>query len=91
MAIQNVQVSLRGRGKEKMDKLVVSAAEAAKLISTSQENILKMIRDGDIKAYRTGNRWGIPVRLLETVVIDRAVEETRERMESSEDKEKHAR
>jgi len=65
-----------------MDKLVVSAAEAAKLISTSQETVLKMIRDGEIKAYRSGKGWKIPVQLLQTAVIDKAVQETRERRES---------
>ena len=62
-----------------MEKLSVSAAEAAKMISTSQQATLEMIRSGEIYAYRQGNRWMVPVRLLETTVIDRAVAETKER------------
>ena len=67
-----------------MEKLVVSAAEAAKLISTSQETVLNMIRNGEIKAYRSGKGWKIPVQLLQTAVIDKAVQETRERRKHAE-------
>jgi excisionase family DNA binding protein len=59
--------------------MIVTASEAAKLLRTSQAEILRMVQEGEIPAYREGRNWKIPVDLLKATIEARAIAETKER------------
>ena len=59
--------------------LIVTASDAAKLLKTSQAEMLRMVQTGEIPAYREGKNWKIPLGLLKTTIENRAIEEARER------------
>ena len=62
-----------------MEKLIVRIREAAQLLATSPNRVLELINEGEIKAYRDGKNWAIPLRLLQVYVEERAVKETERR------------
>ena len=68
--------------------LIVSAAEAAKLLKTSRVEMLRMVRTGEIPAYREGTNWKIPIDLLKATIENRAIEEAKERRRIHEESEK---
>lgn len=49
------------------------------MLGTSPNRIRELVMAGDIPAYRDGRNWSIPVRLLESYVITRAMKETERR------------
>lgn len=62
-----------------MDVLVVSAAEAAKMLSIKAATLHEELETGRLKAYRDGRNWKIPVEALHEYVNTRATNETKER------------
>ena len=62
-----------------MEKLTVSATEAAKLLGTRPDLLLSQLERGEIPAYREGKNWKVPVDLLKTTVENRAIREAKER------------
>lgn len=62
-----------------MKTLVVTAAEAAELLKTSDSSVIKKLDAGIIPGYRDGNTWKIPVELLKEYVKDRALLEAKNR------------
>ena len=61
--------------------LIVSAAEAAKLLKTDTHTVHRKLRTGEIPAYREGTNWKIPLDLLKVTIENRAIEEAKERRE----------
>lgn len=61
--------------------LIVSAAEAAKLLKTDTHTVHKKLRTGEIPAYREGTNWKIPIDLLKATIESKAIEEAKERRE----------
>lgn len=66
-------------GEAKTAALVVSAAEAARLLKTDNNIIHKKLESGELKAYREGTNWKIPLALLKTTIEGWAIEESKER------------
>lgn len=62
-----------------MNKLVVTQAEAAKMLGVNADKLKPLLEDGTIPAYRDGRIWSIPVTLLEQYVVGRALKEAEER------------
>ena len=62
-----------------MDTLVVTLAEAAKIIRVSIEEMSRMAEEGEIPAYRDGRNWKIPKSLLSAYVENKAISEAKER------------
>lgn len=62
-----------------MSVLIVSAAEAAKLLKTDTHTVHRKLRTGEIPAYREGTNWKIPLDLLKVTIENRAIEEAKER------------
>lgn len=60
----------------------MSKSEAQKMIDTSSENMLRLLQEGKIPAYKTGRYWKIPVKCLEEYVMAKALEETQERIQA---------
>lgn len=65
--------------KEQTMALIVSAAEAAKLLKTDTHTVHRKLRTGEIPAYREGTNWKIPIDLLKATIESKAIEEARER------------
>lgn len=65
--------------KEQTMALIVSAAEAAKLLKTDTHTVHRKLRTGEIPAYREGTNWKIPLDLLKVTIENRAIEEAKER------------
>lgn len=61
--------------------LIVSAAEAAKLLKTDTHTVHKKLRTGEIPAYREGTNWKIPIDLLKVTIENQAIKEAKERRE----------
>ncbi len=59
--------------------LIVTASDAAKLLKTSQAEMLRMVQTGEVPAYREGANWKIPIDLLKATIESKAIEEARER------------
>lgn len=51
---------------------------------TSQSNILNLIRDGKIPAYRDGRNYKIVISQLQEYIEQRAISETKERKRNAE-------
>ena len=62
-----------------MEKLILTAEEAAKALGTRSDTVRAMLKNGEIPAYREGTNWKIPRTLLQQYVEKRALEETEER------------
>ena len=62
-----------------MEKLILTAEEAAKALGTRSDTVRTMLKNGEIPAYREGKNWKIPMKLLQQYVEKRALEETEER------------
>lgn len=62
-----------------MEKLIVSATEAAQILGTSPNSIQEALESGDLPAYKEGRNWKIPRTMLEQYVEERAVREAAER------------
>ena len=61
--------------------LIVSAAEAAKLLKTDTHTVHRKLRTGGIPAYREGTNWKIPIDLLKVTIENQAIKEAKERRE----------
>lgn len=61
--------------------LIVSAAEAAKLLKTDTHTVHRKLRTGEIPAYREGTNWKIPIDLLKVTIENQAIKEAKERRE----------
>lgn len=61
-------------------RLVVSKTEIQKMINTSSENMLRLLEEGKIPAYKVGRDWKVPVACLEEYVIATAIADTERRM-----------
>lgn len=62
-----------------MERLVVTASEAADMLCLRDGKCLELLEAGEIPGYRDGIRWKIPIVLLEKYVIERAEREAEER------------
>lgn len=59
--------------------LIVSAAEAAKLLKTDTHTVHRKLQTGEIPAYREGTNWKIPIDLLKVTIENQAIKEAKER------------
>lgn len=59
--------------------LVVSAAEAARMLKLRPEEMLRRLEMGEIAAMRDGKNWKIPKTTLQVYVENKAIAEARER------------
>ena len=57
-------------------KLVCTPSEAAEMLATSPNKVYELLETGEIKAYKQGTAWKIPVELLQEYVIKTAEEQT---------------
>lgn len=62
-----------------MEKMVIPASEAAKLLCTDNHTVQRALERGDIPAYKEGRNWKIPVSLLKATIENRAIAEAKER------------
>ena len=62
-----------------MEKLILTAEEAAKVLGTRSDTVRTLLKDGEIPAYREGKNWKIPRTLLEKYVEERAMKDTERR------------
>lgn len=62
-----------------MEALVLSAAEAAKVLRIDNNSLLRKLAQGEIPAYREGKSWKVPVSTLKATVENRAITEAKER------------
>lgn len=60
-------------------RLVVTPNEAAQMLVTSPDEIRRLIREGELPAYRTGSNYKIVIKQLESYIEERAERERRER------------
>ena len=65
-----------------MEPLVVSAAEAARMLNVKTATLQQELKAGNIYAYRDGRNWKIPVEALKNYVNARAETETEERRQT---------
>jgi len=59
--------------------LVVTAAEAAKMLKLNPKETGRRLEIGEIPATRDGREWKIPKTTLQKYIEDKAIEEARER------------
>ena len=64
-----------------MSALVISAAKAARYLGVGDAEMLRLLAEGEIDAYRNGRFWKVPVKALETYVTKRAASEAQARRE----------
>ena len=62
-----------------MNRIIVTATEAAQILGTRPNNIQALLEAGVIPAYKVGRNWKIPYTLLQKYAEDRAIEEAKER------------
>ena len=62
-----------------MEKLVVSATEAAKLLKVRPGLLIAQLEAGEIPAYKEGTTRKIPADLLRATIENRAIKEAQER------------
>ena len=62
-----------------MEKMVVSATEAAKLLKVRPNLLIAQLEAGEIPAYKEGTNWKIPADLLRATIENRAIKEAQER------------
>lgn len=67
-----------------MEKMVVSANEAAELLNQSNEQTIEALNNGEIPAYKIGRNWKIPVDGLRTYVNKKAQHEMQKRKKARE-------
>lgn len=60
-------------------ELIVTAETARSLLKIRKDELYKMLESGELPAFRVGNAWKIPGKLLEQYVEERAMRETLER------------
>ncbi len=48
-----------------MEKKVVDAMEAAKMLAVNRKTVYRMIEEGRLHAVRVGRLWRIPIEALE--------------------------
>lgn len=63
-------------------KLVISAAECAEALATTPNEVQKLLKSGELPAYRQGKNWKIPISLLQKYIEDKATKEAEERRKS---------
>lgn len=64
-----------------MERIVITATEAAKALGTSPNRIKELLDTGELPAYRDGNTWSIPISLLHRYAETKAITEAKERRE----------
>lgn len=62
-----------------MEKIVVRAEDAAKMLATSPNRIKEILDSGELPAYRDGKNWSIPITMIHKYAEDRAIKEAAER------------
>lgn len=62
-----------------MESMIISASEAANILRIKTGTMLKLLESGEIPALRIGRNWKVPVRALETYILERAEEEAKAR------------
>lgn len=67
-----------------MEKMVMTPAEASRVLSTSLETIMRHLANGEIPAYREGRNWKIPIASLQQYICDRAEKEAAGRRKANE-------
>ncbi len=50
-----------------MEKVYLTTEEAAELLRMHVRTVQRLIRDGEIGAFKVGGRWKIPVEEIETL------------------------
>ena len=66
--------------------LVLTAAEAAKVLRERPERIKEKLETGEIPAYREGREWKIPLSLLQASIEHKALEEAKARRQIHDEK-----
>lgn len=67
-------------GKEnRMEPLVLSQADAMKLLKTNPETIQRYLLSGELPAYKEGRNWKIPLESLKNFTVDKALKEAEAR------------
>ncbi len=54
-----------------IDKKIVHVSEASSFLACSSKVIYDLIRDGKIKAYKTGRAWKIPEKSIDDYIVAR--------------------
>ncbi|MEN6413446.1 MAG: helix-turn-helix domain-containing protein [Veillonellales bacterium] len=54
-----------------IEKLALHVSDAASLLSVSSQKVYQMIHNGELKAYKTGKAWKIPVEALKAYTKSR--------------------
>lgn len=62
-----------------MKALVVSPNEAASLLKLNHGEVTRLLREGEVPAYRGGRNWKIPISTLTAYVEGKAIAEAKER------------
>lgn len=62
-----------------MERLVCTPEEAASMLVTSPDEIRRLIKVGEIPAYRNGTHYKIVISQLKEYIESRATKETKER------------
>lgn len=62
-----------------MEAIVVRISDAAAMLATSPNKVTKLVKAGELEAYRDGNNWSIPIKSIHRYAEDRAAKEAAER------------
>lgn len=62
-----------------MERLVCTPEQAAHALITSPDEVRRLIKTGELPAYRQGTNWKIVITQLQRYIEDRATRETKER------------
>ena len=68
-----------GFRRKTMEKIIVRANEAAKMLATSPNRIMELLESGQLQAYRDGRNWSIPISAVVEYAESRAAKEAAER------------
>lgn len=64
-----------------MEKLILTPDEARNMLQENTSTIYRMLKSGEIPAYRSGNNWKIPLKTLERYIENKALNEAKVRRE----------
>lgn len=62
-----------------MERLVVSAAEAAQMLRLRDSRCTELLESGELPGFQEGRGWKVPIASLQKYVVDRAEREAEER------------
>lgn len=81
---------MRIRKEGDMEGLIYTPGEVATILKLRVATVYELLEAGEIPAFRVGENWKVPKKLLTAYIEDRAIRETKERRKTHEEVEASA-